>query len=267
MHPNGTIMVTKSISNLIDRIASKITPKTDREVSARADETTNDLSYEDALLDVEIRSFMRAEYGKKGPPNGVFPRVMQAIQLYREEQAKAAPRGLAASLTRIAGSLGQTIVTTYKLGARLDAGRIVSGSLITAIVLLAVWPGMARSLSSGGQLGQYIDVLSGGAASAPGLYSTGAETAESPTSTSASSSVPTPLPAGSGASTTTQSNYMTPGRIYDDPRLLLAQRIGEDPNELKKHSNKQATDGSTGNDEFSQNQPELNHNRPISGQD
>ncbi len=260
-------MVTKSISSLIDRIASKITPKADRKVSARADETTNDLSYEDALLDVEIRSFMRAEYGKKGPPNGVFPRVIQAIRLYREEQAKAAPEGLASSLTRIAGSLGQTIVTAYKLGARLDAGRIVSGSLITALVLLAVWPGMARSLSNGGQLGQYLDVISGGAASAPGEYSTGVGTAESPTSTSASSSVSTPVPAGPGASTTTQSTYMTPGRLYDDPRLLLAQRTGEDPNELKKHSNKQATDGSTGNDGFSHYQSEPNHNRPMTGQD
>jgi hypothetical protein len=50
---------------------------------------------------------------------------------------------------------------------------------------------------------------------------------------------------------------------------MLAQRTGEDPNalEIKKHSNKQSTDGSTSNDGIGQNQPEPNHNRPMAGQD
>jgi len=268
-------MVTELISSLIDRIVSKIAHKSDPKVSARDEEAFEDLSYEDALLDVEIRSFMRTEYGKKTPPYGVFPRVMQAIKLYKEGQAKAASLGVALRLTRIAGSVGQALVATYKLGTRLDAGRMVSGSLITALLLLAVWPGMAHSLTNGGQLEQYLDVLSSGVGSASTVEVTDAGTTEIPTSTSELSPVATPVPAAStepaapAAPAAQQSAYISPGRIYDDPRLMLAQRTGEDPNDLesKKHSNKPAIDGGTANDGSSQLQPEPNHNRPMIGQD
>jgi len=265
-------MVTKSISSLIGRIVSKIAHTSDPKVSVRDEEAFDNLSYEDALLDVEIRSFMRTEYGKKMPPYRVFPRVMQAIKLYKEGQTKAASVGVVSRVTQITGSLGQAIVATYKLGTRLDASRMVSGSLITALVLLAVWPGMAHSLRNGGQLGQYIDVLSGGVGSASTVDSTDIGITESPTSTSALSSPATPIPTGStepAASAAQQPVYMSPGRLYDDPRLILAQRTGEDPNDLesKKHSNKQPTDGDTSNNGSSQVQSEPNHNRPMFGQD
>jgi hypothetical protein len=263
-------MVTKAISKLIHKFAPTIVLKAGRKDSARTDEALNDLSYEDALLDVEIRSFMRTEYGKKMPPNGVFPRIIQAIRLHREEQAKTATVDLASSLARIAGSLGQALLAACKFGVRLDAGRMISGSLITGLVLLAVWPGMAHWLSNGGQLKQYIDVLSGGVSSAPIVYPADTRTIESPTSTSALSAVPTPVPVvsiGPVASIEKQRTNISPGRLYDDPRLLLAQRTGEDPNELKKHSSKQATDGGTGNNGSNQGQPETNHNRPTIGQD
>jgi hypothetical protein len=262
-------MVTKSISSLIDRIVSKIADKSDPKISAPEEYEFDDLSYEDALLDVEIRSFMRTEFGKKMPPHGVFPRVMQAIKLYREDQAKNGSLGVASRLTRIAGSLGQAIVATYKVGTRLDASRMVSGGLITALLLLAVWPGMARSLTNGGQLEQYLDVLSGGVGSASTVETTGRGTTESPTSISSLSAASTPVPAASTESAAQQSVYMSPGRIYDDPRLMLAQRTGENPTDLesKKHSNKPALDVGTADDGSSQLQAEPNHNRPMTGQD
>ena len=42
----------------------------DKQVGA---DEPSDLSYEDALLDVQLTSFFRSEYAKQEPPSGVLP--------------------------------------------------------------------------------------------------------------------------------------------------------------------------------------------------
>lgn len=73
-------MESKQSSNLINKVACKILHKGPVDKQAIADEP-NDLSYEDALLDVQLTSFFRSEYAKQEPPSGVFPRIIQAICL------------------------------------------------------------------------------------------------------------------------------------------------------------------------------------------
>ena len=92
----------------------------------------NDRSYEDALLDVQITSYFRAEYGKAEPPKGVFPRIIQAIRLHRERQEKLANTSAFARFTE---SLGQKLASAYRFGARADSGRVLSGGLVTALLL------------------------------------------------------------------------------------------------------------------------------------
>jgi len=255
-------MQSNLLQNSIHKFVSKITHRSS-ELDQSAQE---DLSYEDALLDVEIRSFMRAEYGKENPPDGVFARVMQAVKLYREEQAGGSLRTARSGLERVIRPIGQALAAAYRYGARPDSGRIISGSLITALLVLAVWPGLARSLANSGQLPMSIDVLLSGQNAAPAGSSTGTLASESATSTSAAPEISTPLPAapsGSSASTAPQANFISPGRLYEDPRLLIAQRTGEDPNQLKRHFNKQMTGGEDGPN-YSDTDP--GYNRPMAGQ-
>ena len=65
-------MESKQSSNLINKMACKILHKGPVDKQVIKDESS-DLSYEDALLDVQLTSFFRTEYGKQEPPSGVFP--------------------------------------------------------------------------------------------------------------------------------------------------------------------------------------------------
>ncbi len=86
-------MESKQSSNLIKKVACKVLHKGPVDKQVIADESS-DLSYEDALLDVQLTSFFRTEYAKQEPPSGVFPRIIQAIRLNRERQERLASAGL-----------------------------------------------------------------------------------------------------------------------------------------------------------------------------
>src|SRR5437763_11828221 len=124
-------MFTKQLPNIISRIVFKL----GRGTSPHTDGELNDLSYDDALLDVEIRSFMRAEYGKKVPPAGVFHGVVRAIRLYQQAQKRGAEAGPTSRFGELLGSLLQACVATYRVGTRPDMGRIMSGSMVAALLL------------------------------------------------------------------------------------------------------------------------------------
>jgi len=251
-------MPSNHLPNAIRKIGSKRVRK-----APEVDDTQEDLSYDDALLDVEIRSFMRAEYGNQNPPDGMFYRVMHAIRLHRQEQARAELLASKPILERMLGRIGQALAGAYSYAARPGSGRMISGSLITALLVLAVWPGLARSLASGGQLPLSIYSLFGTSSAAPADNPSGPLVVESATSTTSSREVSTPVPsAPSAPSAHPQAPYMSPGRLYDDPRLLLAQRTGEDPNQLKKRPSKQANDG----DAPHPGDSEPGYNRPVTGQ-
>src|SRR5438093_11253950 len=51
----------------------------------------NDLTYEDALLDRQARTFFQAEYGDAEPAPGVYAKVLRAIKVHQEEDARRAP--------------------------------------------------------------------------------------------------------------------------------------------------------------------------------
>jgi len=97
----------------------------------------NDITYEDAILGLEIRSFLRAEYGSAEPPQGVFRRVMRAI-----EQRSLAP----------ANSSSHGVWTTYfqRMLNGPVAGRLVPSMVAFAVVLMVFGTNGMRFLSPHG---------------------------------------------------------------------------------------------------------------------
>ncbi len=85
-----------------------------------------DMSYEDALLDSQLRAYFRTEYGTAQPPSGVLPRLLAAIRAHeRGENPASATRPVAAFL-----SLYQALHTSA-------AHRMVSGA-VAAVLLIAI---------------------------------------------------------------------------------------------------------------------------------
>lgn len=237
-------MQSKQSSNFIYKIVCKLLHKGPAETQDSRDDL-NDRSYEDALLDVQLTSFFRAEYGKKEPPTGVFPRLIQAIWLHRERQEKLAN---ASAIARFRDSLGQKLAAAYRLGARADSGRVLSGGLVTALLLIAMWPSMSRTLPNNnlGTLGL-------------GGTTTAAQTAQ-PTSTSEDG----------GQATSSAGQYISPGRIYEEPRFRLEQKTGEDlaaPDDNGSRALTQPNQSNTGKSKADQPQVEQQYQRPAIGQE
>ncbi|MEO8287284.1 MAG: hypothetical protein ABI670_12740 [Chloroflexota bacterium] len=70
-----------------------------------------DVSYEDALLGLEIRSFLQAEYGQTEPPAGVFRRIMRAIeQQLATESRKTQPEFIARFYRAMSGPFTARLV-------------------------------------------------------------------------------------------------------------------------------------------------------------
>jgi hypothetical protein len=99
----------------------------------RADE--NDVSYEDALLDLQLRNYFRAEFGVAQPPSGLFPRLLAAIRAHeRREAAIEPPRPRAA------------LLSLYRLLGAPAAGRLVSGGIAAAIMIAVLSSNSAHFL-------------------------------------------------------------------------------------------------------------------------
>jgi hypothetical protein len=101
-------------------------PSRDSYNPAVQDNTESDISYEDALLDSQLRAYFRSEYGTAHPPSRVLPRLLAAIRAHeRGETTASATRPVAAFL-----SLYQALHTSA-------AHRMVSGA-IAAVLLIAI---------------------------------------------------------------------------------------------------------------------------------
>jgi len=98
--------------------------------------TANDLSYDDAILGLQIRSFMQAEYGTVDPPAGILQRVMRAIE-----------QSLAPSSSRANDTLA--LRPRLLLNGPL-VGRLVPSMVAFALVLMVFGPNATRFLNPGG---------------------------------------------------------------------------------------------------------------------
>jgi hypothetical protein len=99
-----------------------------RESAADTDAASHDLSYEDAVLDAELRHFMHRELGRAQPPKGVFLKLLSAV--YYDEVREGRLR------SRCKAALSAP-VRSYGAFAAPYAARLVSG--IAAVALLLVF--------------------------------------------------------------------------------------------------------------------------------
>ncbi len=110
----------------------------------------NDLSYEDALLDAQMRAFFQVEYGTEEPPRTVLPRLARAIRVHdqgqREPQSTGTSRA-ASSAKRLATRLAGAMLHLYGASSHAGMSRVVSGSLAAMLLIITMWPNMMQALS------------------------------------------------------------------------------------------------------------------------
>ncbi len=167
---------------------------------------------EEILLDHQMRSFLQSEYAKETPPSGVFPRLMRAVHLHREEQQKRAEARIREKVVRNIGQLGRALTALYHTFGRGDTSRIISSGLVTALMLFAMWPSMKQMLVSN-----------------PFVSSLHANTSVD----GSNSSYPTDLVTSQGPTqivASTESSDISPSLVDEQRSLLLEQRNGEDLN-------------------------------------
>jgi hypothetical protein len=253
-------MESKQSSNLINKMACKILHKGPVDKQVSTDEPSN-LSYEDALLDVQLTSFFRTEYAKQEPPAGVLPRIMQAIRLHRERQAKLAN---ASFFARWADLAGQKLAAAYRFGSRADSGRILSGGLVTALLLVAAWPSLSNTLSSnnaGTIFDTYFQAFSNNGEVQP---------TQNPQGLTVAPLQATPLTVSSetkGQSAIPTGPYVSPGRLYEDNILRTEQRTGEDLKASENNGHAANTPPSSYKTPVTEPQDEQQYQRPALGQD
>lgn len=234
----------------------------DKQVST---DESSDLSYEDALLDVQLTSFFRTEYAKQEPPSGVFPRIILAIHLHREKQEKLANASI---FTRWADLVGQKLAAAYRFGARADSGRILSGGLVTALLLIAAWPSLSNTLSgnnAGMIFGTYFQAFSNSSSAQP-TQNPADEPLQAGT-TVAPLQVAQPTTASSNQSTLTVGQYVSPGRIYEERLLRVEQKTGENLLAPDKGSNPAYSQPNADKTQVAEPQGEQRYQRPALGQD
>jgi len=260
-------MLNDKLYSIIDKLRLR---KRSNASSMPADAELNDLSYEDAILDLEMRSFFRAEYGKSEPPAGVFPRVMCAIRLYNSGADAQARTGALAVFTRITNKMGQALMAAYRLGSHASTGRILSGSIVAAALLLTVMPSVTSSFGNRDNMyGLYIRALSGGSYNQSNSDMLLPVNVDQTGTADISSEHPSVAPTAA-TGTQAQTTHLSRGVIYEDQRLLVAQRTGEDPTQLRKsdgHTNKQATGQSGNGTPLDRETVDTGYERPFLGQD
>jgi hypothetical protein len=104
----------------------------EQEVQAGAYDTAadHDLSYEDALLDRQLRIFLKSEYGSAQPPSGIFLRVLRAL----DENFRAATRPRLTA--REAFNMMLSRLYQRLLGPTM--GRLVPGAVALALVIVMI---------------------------------------------------------------------------------------------------------------------------------
>jgi hypothetical protein len=103
---------------------------------------------DETLLDLQIRAYLRSEYANEIPPSGAFPRLMRAVQLHREEQRRIAEATFSERVARNIKRLGRALPGLYHTLGRAHSARIISSGMVTALMLLAMWPSMKQMLAS-----------------------------------------------------------------------------------------------------------------------
>jgi hypothetical protein len=122
----------------------------------------NDLNYKDALFDAQVRSFLREEYQGAEPSASIFPQLAQAIRLHNQGHAsevqspksKVTPvRVLAGVMSRLALQLRQAMAQVYRVGSSAGTNRVLSGGLVTMLLILAMGPSLMQTLGSASVMG------------------------------------------------------------------------------------------------------------------
>ena len=94
-----------------------------------------DLSYEDALLDLQLRQYFKSEYGFTEPPARVWPRLIAAVHAHERGQATLeASRPIAA------------LASIYRALRTTTAHRLVSGGIAAAVMVAVLSSNSAQFL-------------------------------------------------------------------------------------------------------------------------
>jgi hypothetical protein len=95
----------------------------------------NDLGYDDALFDLELRNYFRMEYGLAEPPSHVYPTLLAAIRAHeRGLDTPETSRPVAA------------FVSVYRVLRTATAHRLVSGGIAAALLIAVLSSGSADFL-------------------------------------------------------------------------------------------------------------------------
>lgn len=201
-------------ADIISSIISSITGGKGT-ASSQADEY--DRTYEDALLDLQIRSFLRAEYAKQPPPS-TFHKLMQVIT-----RSTLAQKPATQQFTRTAilspSFFRSAPAALYRVAARFNVGRSISGSLATLLLVAVMWPNMMHALNGRTPANPHFETLP---ATTTIQQPPGFAPAQHPTLSTTSSAQPIE------ANTPAPIQNISPGLIYEQPRMRLTQRLGED---------------------------------------
>jgi|GEM_PF-5305520 len=174
---------------------------------------------DDPLLDLQLRSYFRAEYGSKEPSRDAYIRLMSALRLNGEgiQEHQRAWSGLKYRLDQIGAQFGYTLAALYKAGSRADISRLVSGTLVAVLLVLAMAPNML-----------HLKPLNGISSSTSTLQKSGIEEIRRDSASEQSSG-----DASGGLTSNVTPQTMISGQPDSDDRtreqqkLLLEQKIGE----------------------------------------
>jgi len=139
-------MNVKQLSNLIQALACRL--GRDRRVSTES--KLSDSSLEDASFDAEMRSFFRAEYGKALPPDDISVHLVRAIRLYHEKASRRASGGFTVRLIQSIRKLALVPRALYRIGSHPHLSRMLSGSVLAALLVMTIAPKMVQSLNRNG---------------------------------------------------------------------------------------------------------------------
>ena len=107
---------------------------------------------EDALLDVQIRSLLKDDYDRAGPNPYNYDKVLQAIEAYSHRQHRLAHGNGPMSRGRytLHARYRQAVSLLYREGLKPYGARLITGSIVAALLILAVGPQVSGVLSGYG---------------------------------------------------------------------------------------------------------------------
>jgi|SRR5687767_4140691 len=241
-------MQSSRLQNLIKAIALRL----DRMGQMDDEAEKSDPSEDDAWLDAQMRSFFRAEYGKAEPPRDISVHLVYAIRRYHEKHSRRAS-GVKGTLRHAFGEMRRLPGAIYRLGSRPDTSRLLSGTMVAALLVMAMGPKMMQSLSSPDSTASFATYER----STDEFWSAGR--LEKAVNVRLSSDLaddflsdikPAPPP-------------VSPGLEVEQPRLFLERRIGEDLDALTPQQENELHPIELGLGERNSTAPIETRNRPL----